>query len=429
MLRMSGPDSLRIAREVFRGGRRRELPPRTAVYGRVVDAAGGVIDHVLLTWFPGPASFTGEDVVEIACHGGVLVTGLVLRRLLEAGAESAGPGEFTRRAFLNGKMDLTQAEAVMDVISAQTEMSLRAARRQLEGALGREVGQLRANLLGILAHVEAYIDFPEEDIDPDTGEALLSRMAGVAEGISRLVATAGEGRILREGLRTVIAGAPNAGKSSLLNRLSGFERAIVSELPGTTRDTIEEVISLRGFPLRLVDTAGLRDGSGDRIEEEGMERARRQLASADLVLEVVDATLPPGSRALPPVGEGVRHLLVLNKSDLGRHPGWEEVQGIPVSCRTGDGLEALADRIVSHITDGKGVEGGMEIAVSARHRECLERALRSLRSAMDEFRQGAAPEFPAVDLRAAMDALGEVAGRVDTEELLGEIFSRFCIGK
>jgi tRNA modification GTPase len=424
LLRVSGRTARDVVRKVWRGA---ELPPRQAMLGSIVEA-GAVLDAVLATYFKGPASFTGEDTVEISCHGGVLVTRRILEALLRAGARAAEPGEFTQRAWLNGKLDLTQAEAVMDVISAQTDAALRAAQRQLEGAIGMRVLALRDELLGVLAHVEAYIDFPEEDISPDTGAVLRGNVSTVQEGIGRLLATVNEGRILREGARTVLAGAPNAGKSSLLNRLLGCERAIVSEMPGTTRDTIEEVISLRGIPLRLVDTAGLRE-SADAIEREGVARTRRMVETADLVLEIVDGSQPEGERVPLPEESGAKHVLVLNKSDLGIHPAWQGRGGVPVSCLTGSGMEALTDAVVEVLSDGGQAFTGMEAAVNARHKACLERATGALRAALAQLDAGAAPEFVALDLREALEALGEVAGKTDTEDLLGEIFSRFCIGK
>lgn len=428
LLRVSGPDAATVAAGVFKGP---ALRPRRALFGEIRDAAGRRIDEVLLTYFAGPASYTGEDTVEISCHGGVLVTRRVLERLLQAGARPAGPGEFTQRAFLNGKLDLTQAEAVMDVISAQTDRALQAAHRQLDGALGRTILALREELLGIVAHVEAYIDFPEEDIDPDTGAALRARMQALTARLDQLLATADQGRLLREGVRTVLAGAPNAGKSSLLNRLLGFERAIVSDQPGTTRDTIEEVINLQGFPLRLVDTAGLREGTADVIEQAGMARTQSQLSGADLILEVVDASQPPPATRLDlPGAPRHRHVLVLHKSDLPGHPGWEGTTGgVPVSSHTGAGLEALSARMVEAITEGGTAFEQTEVAVNARHQACLERARNAMEAAMAEFSKGASVEFVALDLRLALEALGDIVGRVDVEDVLGAIFSQFCIGK
>lgn len=423
LLRVSGSSARDVLAKVWRGG---ELAPRYAVLGNIVEN-NAALDSVLATFFKGPASFTGEDTVEISCHGGVLVTRRILQALLRAGARAAEPGEFTQRAWLNGKLDLTQAEAVMDVISAQTDAALRAAQRQLEGAIGVRVLGLRDELLGVLAHVEAYIDFPEEDISPDTGAVLRGNISAVREGIARLLATAEEGRILREGARTVLAGAPNAGKSSLLNRLLGCERAIVSETPGTTRDTIEEVISLRGIPLRLVDTAGLRE-SADVIEREGVARTRRMLETADLVLEVVDVSLPAGDR-VELSGENVKHVLVLNKSDLGVHDSWQERGGVFVSCLTGEGMESLTTAVVRALSDGVQAFTGMEAAVNARHKACLERAANALDAALTQLDAAVAPEFVALDLRDALEALGDIVGRTDTEDLLGVIFSRFCIGK
>ena len=426
LLRVSGTGAKAVAGAVFQGP---VLTPRRALFGTITAADGAPLDEVILTYFAGPASYTGEDTIEISCHGGVLVTRRVLERLWQAGARPAGPGEFTQRAYLNGKLDLTQAEAVMDVISAQTDRALQAANRQLDGALGRTILALRDELLGILAHVEAYIDFPEEDIDPDTGAALRWRMEALLARLHALLATADQGRLLREGVRTVLAGAPNAGKSSLLNRLLGFERAIVSDQPGTTRDTIEEVINVHGFPLRLIDTAGLRQGTGDRIEQAGMARTQAQLAGADLILEIVDASQPPGDRLVLPESSTARHILVLHKCDLPLHPGWHGSDGQPVSSITGEGMEALSDRLIGVITAGGSAFEQSEIAVNARHHDCLKRAHVALTAAMTEFAAGTSVEFTALDLRLALEALGDVIGRVDVEDLLGVIFSQFCIGK
>ena len=427
LVRLSGPGSWGVAEAVFRGKGR--LAARRVVYGDLVDEEGRIIDDVLVTAFRGPGSYTGEDTVEIACHGGMLVTRRVLELVLRNGARAAEAGEFTRRAFLNGKLDLTQAEAVMDVIGAQSDLALRAAHRQLEGRLGNVLVGLRDELVEVLAHVEAWIDFPEEDIDPDTGAALMEKTVRVAEGVERLMATAEQGRLLREGVRTVIAGAPNAGKSSLLNRMLGFERALVSELAGTTRDSIEETINLGGIPVRLVDTAGLRSETADPLEAAGMARTRRELGTADLLMEVVDASQPPageleGGESLP-----VRRLLLLNKADLGVDAGWDGRGGLRVSCRTGEGMDEVVKAVVALIAGVPGEGGDVDAAVNARHLGCLRRAAAALRAAEGQLAAEAAPEFTALDLREALEAIGEVTGRTDVEDLLGVIFARFCIGK
>jgi tRNA modification GTPase len=395
---------------------------------RVRDASGESIDDGLLTVFPGPHSYTGEDTVEFTGHGGILVTHEVLGRFLACGALPAGPGEFTRRAFLNGRLDLTQAEGVMDLISAQTRLALRAARSQLEGTLGRRTTEARDSLLETLAHLEAWIDFPEEDIDPQTGGLLRTRVRAVLATVESLLATADQGRVLREGVRTVIFGEPNVGKSSLLNRLLGFERAIVSEVAGTTRDTIEETINLRGIPLRLVDTAGVREAA-DRIEAEGIQRTVRQIEAADLLLEIADASRPKPEDAVFPAS-AAKHLLVLNKVDLGEHPSWTGIEAVRLSCATGAGFDQLSETIRDSLHFGEVDWGEHAVAINARHQQSLMLARAALLAALELLdNQAADPELAAIDLREALDALGEIPGRVDTEDLLGVIFSSFCIGK
>ena len=423
LIRVSGKEALDVVTSAFRS--RKPLTPRTAVLGKIVAANGDVIDEVLATAFAEPASYTGEDTVEIACHGGILVTRSVLARIVEAGARPADAGEFSRRAFQNGKMDLTQAEAVMDLISAQTERGLRAAHEQLSGRLGQEILELREALLGSLAHLEAYIDFPEEDIDPETGSALAGGIANTRKRVADLLATADQGRILREGVRTVLCGAPNAGKSSLLNRLLGHDRAIVSSTAGTTRDTIEETVNLRGYPLRLTDTAGVRDETDDAVEAQGIQRTRDAITGADLVLEIVDSSQPVSER----IAESSSAILVKNKSDLGVHSSWTTHKGVEVSCTSGEGFEQLAEEIEQSLTGDSIGWGGGAAAINTRHQACLKRAATSLDATLVALEAGTPPEFVALDLREALTAIGEVIGTVDTEELLGQIFGTFCIGK
>jgi tRNA modification GTPase len=412
---------------------------RQSHLGEIYDVTG-VIDQVLLIVFRGPHSYTGEDLVEISCHGGILVTRKILLLLLNAGARSAEPGEFTQRAFLNGKMDLTQAEAVMDLIRAQTELALRAANEQLAGYLGHELAQIQDRLLTTLAHIEAYIDFPDEAISPDTGKMLSNRLEEISGSLTKLVATAGQGRILRHGLRTVIYGEPNVGKSSLLNLLLGYDRAIVSETPGTTRDTIEETINVRGIPVRLIDTAGKRS-SEDAIEREGIRRTDLQLEQADLTLQVVDASLPRGNERerarssdnerehLVPSAGRENRILVLNKVDLGVHADWEFSPGVRFSCRTREGQEALNQAIWDFVM-ASGLSGeNFRIAISARHQACLQKAITDLEAAKASLAKNELPELISIELRDALDAVGDVIGRHDTEDLLGRIFSEFCIGK
>jgi tRNA modification GTPase len=424
MIRVSGPDAVPIASALWRGKSAvSELPPRYAAYGCLVEN-DRKLDDVLLTVFRAPHSYTGEDVVEIGCHGGVLVVRTILSALLRAGARAAEPGEFTRRAYRHGKLDLTQAEAVMDVVRAQTDLALRAAQEQLGGALGGRIRVARAHLLEVQAHLEAALDFPDEDIAPDAGAALRARVANALTDIEALLATAAQGRVLREGLRTVIFGAPNVGKSSLLNRLLGFERAIVSARPGTTRDVIEETIVLHGVPVRLLDTAGLRE-SDDEIEQAGMERTRRALGEADLVLQVVDASTVAPARGEP---RPARSLLVLNKCDLGADPSWSAADGVRVSCVTGEGLGALGEAIAARALGGAARED-WTVAINARHQSCLERAATALRAVLAGLDEGRAMDLVAEDLRMAMEAIGEIVGRADAEELLGIVFGQFCIGK
>ncbi|HEY2800052.1 MAG TPA: tRNA uridine-5-carboxymethylaminomethyl(34) synthesis GTPase MnmE [Chthoniobacterales bacterium] len=427
LVRLSGTEAIAVADKIFRAkSKPSELASHFQQFGEIVES-DRVIDQVMLSVHRAPASYTGEDVVEISCHGGVLVTARVWEACLRAGARAARPGEFTERAFLNGKLDLTQAEAVIDLIRAQTDLALRSANEQLEGRLGERIAQLREDLIALIANLEAYIDFPDEGIEPDVGEAFLARLDQIRERINALLATADQGRIFREGVRVVIYGATNAGKSSLLNRLLGYPRAIVNETPGTTRDTIEEVVNLRGVALRLIDTAGLRARVTDPIEQEGITRTEHALAQADLILHVVDASL--AQPEIFPTGNGEHaELLLLNKRDLPEHPDWKSCDALRISCTAEEGLAGLEEKILLEVNAQRwDVESA--VAINARHRDCLRRALFALDTARSAFVDQLAPEFVAVDLRGALQAVGEVVGHADMEEILGALFATFCIGK
>ena len=426
LVRISGPAAVSIAEKIFRGKKR---PSRFAshiqYFGDIVTESGGLIDEVMMSIHRAPASYTGEDIVEISCHGGTLVTAKVLEACLHAGARGARPGEFTERAFLNGKMDLTQAEAVIDLIRARTDLALRSATEQLEGKLGEQIKGIRDSLVDLLAHVEASIDFSEEGIAPDEGNSLRVRLDSVREQIAALLATADHGRILRDGVRVVIYGATNAGKSSLLNRLLGYERVIVSDAPGTTRDTIEETINLCGVPVRLLDTAGLRTSTSD-IEREGIARTERSLQKADLRLHIIDRNAAPPAHFEQ--NANGNELLVLNKSDLPEHPEWKNTNALRVSCLTGDGLGALENEILSRISK-QNLRPENALAINMRHRDCLRRALKACDRARKTLDKTFSPEYLSVDLNEALEAVGEVIGTVGVEQILDSVFGQFCIGK
>ncbi|NIA26685.1 MAG: tRNA uridine-5-carboxymethylaminomethyl(34) synthesis GTPase MnmE [Desulfobulbaceae bacterium] len=425
VVRISGSEVERIACSILGG-----LPePRVATHERFCRSDGETLDVGLALYFPAPASFTGESVLELHGHGGPLVVSLIVDAALSLGARRAEPGEFTKRAFLNGKLDLAQAEAIPDLISSGTEQAARAALRSLTGAFSTSVNKLAEQLTQLRMHVEAAIDFPEEEIDFLSDEALLSRLEACTGEFAELERRAGVGRVLRDGFRVVIVGKPNAGKSSLLNRLSGEESAIVTELAGTTRDIIREQINIEGLAVELVDTAGLRDNP-DRIEEEGMRRAREALMSADAALWIQDATLPGdveiGER-LPP---GIDLTIVRNKIDLTNEtPGCE--RGSPgvinLSATTGEGVEALRERL----RDLAGYENLGEGAFTARqrHLDALKRASDCFATGRKALAEARAGELLAEELRLAQEALGEITGAVSSDDLLGKIFADFCIGK
>jgi tRNA modification GTPase len=436
LVRVSGANAIEIADEIFRG---KEEPSRFDSHvqhlGEIVGAEDQLIDHGVFSVHRAPGSYTGEDLVEISCHGGTLVSAKVLDACLRAGARAARPGEFTERAFLNGKMDLTQAEAVIDLIRARTDLALRSATEQLEGRLGDQIRKIRDELIALLAHINASIDFPEEGISPDEGETLCVRLDSIREAIAALLATADQGRVLREGVRVVIYGATNAGKSSLLNRLLGYDRVIVSDTHGTTRDTIEETVNLEGVPIRLLDTAGLR-ASESEVESKGIARTEKSLQLADLRLHIADrnAPKPPhfNGTDLPAVASAEaaasNEIVVLNKSDLPEDKDWKSFPALRISCLTGEGLPELQTEILARIRH-QNLRPESAVAINTRHRDCLRRALESCDRAGAAMGEGLSAEYIAVDLDQALRAVGEVIGIVDVEQILDSVFSQFCIGK
>jgi tRNA modification GTPase len=438
VIRVSGPKTVSIAQRVFMrpSGLLLQHPESHRVYhGFVVDAGGERVDEALLCVMRQPRSYTREDVAEISCHGGLITTRRVLDTVLAQGARVAEPGEFTRRAFLNGRLDLTQAEAVIDLINAHTAVSHRAALTQLEGTLSRRLHDLREQLLQVSVYLEAGIDFPEEDIELVSAGNLRQRLVVVGEQLTHLLATFARGRIMREGLALAIVGRPNVGKSSLLNALLGRERAIVSPYPGTTRDTIEAALDLQGLLLRIVDTAGIRT-STDAIEQEGVRRAQEIIEQADLLLVVLDGSteLTADDHGLLAATVTKPRLLVRNKRDLPCCWSLRELENttsplLEVSALHGHGLPELERAIVQQAVGNEPLEQGEVILTQARHQQSLVHALQNVQTAEQGLCQGIPVEFVAFDVTEALRHLGEVLGEDCSGEVLDRIFSSFCIGK
>jgi tRNA modification GTPase len=436
VIRISGTRALEIADKCFVPRGKQSVAPSAAAshtihYGNVM-RAGKIVDEVLCAVMRAPRTYTREDIVEITCHGGVLCTKSVLDAILQSGTRLAEPGEFTKRAFLNGRLDLAQAEAVADLIHSRTELALAAANEQLAGSLSKRINQLRDDLMLTLAHIEAHIDFPDEDIAPDTRGQLEARLSRGIAFMDELLRTADEGQILRRGVRAAIIGRPNAGKSSLLNQLLGRDRAIVSHIPGTTRDTIEETANVRGIPVVFIDTAGLREAA-DEIESEGIRRSRASLTSAEFILHVFDASEPltEGEVALLAEFSSKRRILVRNKVDLLQRLelGNHSCPVADVCCTSGTGIEALKDSIKSLVWSGEVRAEMLQVMINSRHQDALRRGREATERALAALQRDESLEFVALELRIAANAVGEVVGKTTTEDLLDMIFSQFCLGK
>jgi len=437
VIRMSGPRALEIARRVFVPKLSpHDLPSRRVRYGHIVDPESGeVIDEVLLVYMKAPWTYTREDVVEISGHGGYLVLRRILELLVRMGARPAFPGEFTKRAFLKGRIDLAQAEAVLELVMAQNEQALRLAQRQLEGVLSEKIRSLRDRLFDVLVPISAWLEVPEEDIPAPSREEVLEGIDLVLKEIEDLLRSWEQNVVFREGVRTCLLGKANVGKSSLFNRLLGKDRVIVTPIPGTTSDVIEETVLIDGIPFCLVDMAGFKKEPKDLIEEEGIRRARLQIERADLVLFVLDQSSPLEEEDLSLLEEfrGKRAILVLNKSDLRPYLSEDVLQGfeevVKTSALTGEGIEDLKQKMVSVVRKSSSFGPPSEIVpLNTRHKTLLERArgrLVFLKEHMEELPW----DQVALELEGVMDDLGEVIGETTSEEVLEEIFSRFCVGK
>lgn len=440
IVRISGADALATAEKIFKsrsGKKLSEYQHHTLVYGHVTDADGTMVDEVLCVYMQAPHSYTAEDVVEIQSHGGIQSLKKILALTYQNGARPAEAGEFTKRAFLNGRIDLTQAEAVMDIIRSRSEASLKLAVRQQNGQLAQELRKLRSKMLDVVINLEAVIDYPEEDIEDVTFDTVDGSIANTAAGIENLLAHAHTGKILREGLRTAIVGRPNVGKSSLLNALLKEERAIVSEYAGTTRDVIEEQLLLDGVPLVLADTAGIRK-TEDYVEQIGVEKSRRLLQDAELVICVVD-----GSEGLTAEDEEILQaasekpcVIIVNKSDLEIDTTLQQLQerfGIdkvmPLSARTNEGIDRFAAWLKNYVYGSEGTLSDGVYVQNARHEELLRQALQSLQDAQRAAQERLPYDCIVIDVRNAIDLLGEITGDTVQDEIINEIFARFCIGK
>ena len=435
MVRLSGENAFAIAESVWRG--KRGWEDHSVNYGKIADGAV-VIDEVLLVAMRAPKTYTMEDIVEINCHGGARAMQAVLSLLLANGARLAEPGEFTKRAFLNGRIDLSQAEAVLDLIEAKTALSHKAAVSQLDGRLSRQVQTMTARILSALAHIEAAIDYPEHDeIGLTMAQVRTETEAALAQA-DKLLQTASGGRILREGLETVIIGSPNVGKSSLLNALLNEDRAIVTSIPGTTRDTLSETVSVGGIPLILTDTAGIRL-TDDEIEKIGVERSKRRAETADLLLYMIDGSAPLAQADVEAVREnaagGRKMLVLINKEDVAAQADESVLAAIAgvenvlrISAKTEEGLPRLAARIQALFCNGIDTENGM-LLTNVRHIDALTRARRSLAAALETIDNGLPEDFVSIDLRAAYDSAGELTGETADGDVLDSIFAQFCLGK
>ena len=438
IIRISGEKAKEIANNIFEAKNKKpilDMKSYTMKYGYIIDENKNHIDEVIISYMKGPRSFTAEDTIEINCHGGVVATNKVLETVIRQGARLAEPGEFTKRAFLNGRIDLSQAEAVIDIITSKTELSMKSALMQSEGVISKEIRALRDKIISIIAHIEATVDYPEDDLEEVTADEAIKDLQNINEEIKRLIDTSEEGKILREGLSTVIVGKPNVGKSSLLNALTKENRAIVTDVPGTTRDVIEEYISVAGVPIKVIDTAGIRE-TEDIVEKIGVEKSREKISDADLVILMLDSNsgLSEEDKEIINHVRDKKYMVLLNKSDLDNNLTEEDLNFLEcdnvfkISAKTGSGIDVVKSKIRDLFFKGE-ITTNNVIVTNTRHKEALFRAYDSINSAIEALKNTFAIDLASIDIRNAWTFLGEITGDSLEENIIDKIFKDFCLGK
>lgn len=434
IIRISGEETLKIAEKIFSSPDKiKNAGSHTIHYGFICDKNGVRMDEVLLSIMKAPRTYTGEDVVEINCHGGITVTEKILDLCFEAGAYPAEPGEFTKRAFLNGKMDLSRAEAVIDLINAKNELSRKNAFSQLEGSLQSQINGVRSSLISLAAEMQVAIDYPDEDLEDVTRSDIIDMLKTCLEKLRKLLKEAENGRIVSEGIKTAIVGKPNVGKSSLLNRFSGTQRAIVTDIAGTTRDVITESVNFYGLPIVLFDTAGIHE-TDDPVEKIGVSRSKEAIENADLIIVLIDAVtgIDEADRTVLEQTRGKQRIIAVNKTDESEFIDIKEPDNakvIPISAKTGDGLETLSDEIKKMFDMGKIFAEDNTIITNMRHKTAVRNAAESLSKAIEAMECGIPQDLITIDMNNAMDSLGEITGATVSEDVVAEIFHRFCVGK
>lgn len=438
IVRISGDKAKDVVEKIFQaknGQSIKDMKSYTMKYGYIIDENNNHIDEVIVSFMKGPRSFTAEDTIEINCHGGVVATNKVLEQIIKQGVRLAEPGEFTKRAFLNGRIDLSQAEAVIDIINAKTDLSMKSALMQSEGLISKEIRGLREKLLSTIAHIEATVDYPEDDLEEVTSEMAIRDLDIIRKEIKGFIETAEEGKILREGLSTVIVGKPNVGKSSLLNAITKENRAIVTDIPGTTRDVIEEYINISGIPIKIIDTAGIRE-TDDVVEKIGVERSRAKINDADLIILILDSSneLTEEDKEIINHISNKKYMILLNKSDLNSKITQKDLENINctniynISAKTGEGIDEVRTAIKDMFFKGE-ISTNNVIITNTRHKEALLRAYECIESAINTLNYTFAIDLASIDIRNAWTFLGEITGDSLEENIIDKIFKDFCLGK